>query len=124
MSIESSKEQLREEVNDKSTRLLTINTDLEQLQREKDDLRTMGDEFRKESESILSDYNVCAQRLKEAQAEASRWSVQHQKTMTELERQKERVGLLEEQRRELEEKLGHMDQQVRTLRYVADSRSS
>ncbi len=111
-SIETSKEQLWEQVSEKSTRLQTINVDLEQLTRERDELRTMGEEFRKESESILSDYHVCAQRLKTSQEETSRWTSQHQKTMTEMDRQKERVGLLEEQRRELEEKLSHMDQQV------------
>lgn len=88
---------------------------------EKHDLQSMCEEYRKESESILADYNTCAQRLKAAQDEATRWSTQHQqqqqKDKTEFKRQQERISLLEESRREQEEKLGHMDQQVAYCSY-------
>ena len=79
---------------------------------EKEDLQVTCEEFRKESESILLDYNSCAQRLKAAQDEAAGWSAQHQKDVVELTRMQERISLLELSRKEQEERLSHMDQQV------------
>ena len=73
--------------------------------RENEQCKNACEEYRKESESILQDYNTCAQRLKLSQEEASRW-------MREYTHQQDRVGLLEKNRNDLDEKLSHMDHQV------------
>ena len=77
----------------------------EHLLKETEHLKNACEEYRKESESILQDYNTCAQRLKLSQDESTRWN-------REYSHQQDRVGLLEKNRKELEEKLAHMDQQV------------
>lgn len=76
---------------------------------EKQDLQATCEEFKKESESILMDYRLCADQLRVAQDEVTR---QQQKFATERLQMNERIKLLEDTRRDLEEKLNHMDQQV------------
>ena len=63
---------------------------------ERNELHTMWGESRKKFESILSDYNVCMQRLKTAQKEVANWLSLHQKAVNELDQQQERVSFLEE----------------------------
>ena len=89
-----------------------LQEELTGIKQERDELRDLCDEFRSESESILSDYSVCAQRLKTSQEEIARWTSQHKIAMMKLDWQKERTSILEEQRGELEKKLSCMDLQV------------
>ena len=111
-TVVSSHDQLQAQVKDAQTRLHIISEEKQRVVVEKEDLQVTCEEFRKESESILMDYNSCAQRLKVAQEEVVRWTAQHQKDSAELNRQRDRVGLLEQSRKEQDEKLTHMDQQV------------
>ena len=111
-SIVTSLEQWKGEAEQNKTQLLVLTAERNQILSEKEDLQNTCEDFRRESESILRDYNSCAQRLKSAQEEAARWSAQHQKVIIELNRQTERTGLLESTRKQLKEKLDHMDQQV------------
>lgn len=97
---------------DTQTRMHIISEEKQRVVAEKEDLQSTCEEFRKESESILLDYNSCAQRLKVTQEDAARWTAQHQKDSSELNRQRDRIGLLEQSRKEQDEKLTHMDQQV------------
>jgi chromosome segregation ATPase len=94
------------------TRLHVLEEEKKRMTVEKGDLERACEEFRKESESILEDYNTCAQRLKVAEEAASRMSAQHQKDLTEQARMRERISLLEQSRKEQDDKLNHMDQQV------------
>ena len=102
------KEQLCEQLSEKSMRVQSVNVELEM---ERDELRSMCEAFRSEAESILRDYLEIAQQLKASQEETAHWTSKHQMAMNELDWWRERVGLLEEQCRKVEEK-SHMDQQV------------
>ena len=98
---------------DKDNELEQFMAEHNHLLAENKDLKNTCEEYRNESESILRDYDTCAQRLTLAQDECSRLSGQHQHVCRELSHRTDRVDLLEKTRTELEENLNHMDQQVR-----------
>ena len=98
-------QQLDTSTKDKESQMEQLLANRDQLLRENEQYKNACEEYRKESESILQDYNTCAQRLKLAQDESTRWT-------REYGHQQDRVGVLEKTRKELEEKLTHMDHQV------------
>ncbi len=81
---------------------------------EKEGVQATCDDFQREAESVLTDYEVCSQHLRIAQEDAARWKDEFQKVNTQVVQQKERNGMLEDTRKDLQEKLNHMDQQVRS----------
>ena len=105
-------EQLDLAMKDSDSKLEKYSSEHSRLLAENEQLKSTCEDFRRESESILQDYNVCAQRLKISQDETSRLSGQHQQVSSELSHQTDRVRLLEKMRADLEDKLVHMDQQV------------
>ena len=58
---------------------------------------------------------MCAQRLRAAEAERDRFKNQYEKSLSELQQRTERISLVESQRTKIQERLNHMDAQVRIL---------
>ena len=111
-NLEEQKKRHQVENEEMRTRLHMLEEEKGQVVVDKEELQNTCEEFRKESESILLDYNMCAQRLKVAEETANRMTAQHQKDTTEQARLRERISLLEQSRKEQDDKLNHMDQQV------------
>ena len=58
---------------------------------------------------------MCAQRLRAAEADRDRFKNQYDKSLSELQQRAERISLVESQRTKMQERLNHMDAQVRNL---------
>ena len=79
---------------------------------EKADVETTCTEFQKESESILKDYDSCAQRLHEVTKERDNLHSELTMKVSEANKKGDRVKQLEQQRDDALERLTHMDAQV------------
>ena len=73
-------------------------------------------EYRAESESILNDYTQAMDDLRATKGDRDHLQQLYTKCSQDLNEQIERSRLLEIQRKEVQEKLGHMDEQVREER--------
>ena len=111
---------------DKSTEVESLHSTLRQLAEQKDQLheqkqRIEGEkvhldktvnEYRKETESILNDYTQAMVELRAAKEEKESIQQLCNRATQELSQQKERSKLLEGQRKDAQDKLSHMDEQV------------
>lgn len=90
------------------------------IEGEKNQLEKTVKEYRTESESILTDYTQAMAELRQTKDEKENLQQVFTKTTHDLNQQRERSRLLEVQRKEVQDKLSHMDAQVgrRADRYV------
>ena len=118
--------QVKKRLDDKSTEVAKLSTTVHQLAEEKDQLseqkqKIEGEkvqldktvkEYRMESESILNDYTQAMAELRSAKEEKDRLHQVCTRVTQDLSQQKERSKLLEGQRKDAQEKVSHMDEQV------------
>lgn len=70
-------------------------------------------EFERESNSVLHDYEALAAQVHAIEADRDHFKSQHDKSLSELRQKSERIHLIEGQRSSTQERLNHMDAQVR-----------
>ena len=114
----SEKERLKTEVH----HLVGEKEQLSELKRkiegEKNQLDKTVKEYRTESESILTDYTQAMAELRQIKDDKENLQQMFTKTTQELGQSRERSRLLEMQRKEVQDKLSHMDAQVGETRGV------
>ena len=82
------------------------------IEGDKNQLEKMVKEYRTESESILTDYTQAMAELRQTKDEKENLQQMFTMSNQELSQQRERSRLLEGQRKEVQDKLTHMDAQV------------
>ena len=82
------------------------------IEGDKNQLEKTVKEYRTESESILTDYTQAMAELRQTKDEKENLQQMFTKSTQELSQQRERSRLLEGQRKEVQDKLTHMDAQV------------
>ena len=82
------------------------------FEEEKSELSKTVKEYVTDSESILNDYTQAMADLRATKEDRDNLQQMYTKTSQELNQQRERSRLLEVQRKEVQDKLSHMDEQV------------
>ena len=117
---------MRKRLDDTTSEKERLQTTLHQVADEKDQLQEQkkkieGEklhldktvkEYRAESESILTDYTQAMTELRSIKSEKENIQQMFTKCNQDLTQQRERSRLLETQRKEVQDKLSHMDEQV------------
>ena len=117
---------VRKRLDDTTSEKERLQTTLHQVADEKDQLQEQkkkieGEklhldktvkEYRAESESILTDYTQAMTELRSIKSEKENIQQMFTKCNQDLTQQRERSRLLETQRKEVQDKLSHMDEQV------------
>ena len=116
----------RKRLNEVSSEKQSLETSIHQLVEEKEQIseqkrkiegeksqldKTVKD-YRAESESILNDYTQAMADLRVAKEDRDNLQQMYTRSSQELNHQRERSRLLEVQRKEVQDKLSHMDEQV------------
>ena len=84
----------------------------ERLTQELSNTQRVVNEYKKECESLVVDYQGAAKKITVLEEERDRYRNQHSMSMRELGQRAERVKALEAERKNLQEQLQHMDLQV------------
>ena len=92
-----------------------LQLEVQKLQKENKELDVALQEYRKECESLMSDYRASADRLRETEADRDKYKNQYDTALRELAQRAERIKQLEQQRKEATERSEHMSFQVSRL---------
>lgn len=89
-----------------------LQSEVQKLQKENKDLDTTLQEYRKECESLMSDYRESAAQLHKTEVDRDKYKNQYETALRELAQRAERIKQLEQQRKEATERNEHMSFQV------------
>ena len=106
------KESLRTTVHQLEGEKVQLSELKRKIEGEKTQLDKTVKEYRTESESILNDYTQAMADLRVTKEDRENLQQMYTRTSQELNQQRERSRLLEIQRKEVQDKLSHMDEQV------------
>ena len=117
----SEKERLQTEVHQLVGEKEQLSELKKRIEGEKNQLDKTVKEYRTESESILTDYTQAMAELRQTKENKENLQQMFTKTTQELGQSRERSRLLEMQRKEVQDKLSHMDAQVGEMRGLVQS---
>ena len=95
-----------------------LQSEVQKLQKENKDLDTTLQEYRKECESLMSDYRESADQLHKTEVDRDKYKNQYETALRELAQRAERIKQLEQQRKEATERNEHMSFQVSRLAWL------
>lgn len=111
-ALTTEKETLRANENQISSHLRDALHEKDRLKQELANAQQVAADFRKECESLVTDYQGAAQKIEALEEERDRYRNQANMGVRELAQRAERVKALEGERKSLQDQLQHMDLQV------------
>ena len=111
-TIHTENETLRANNSQISTRMRDTQRDSERFKQELTSTQQMAENFQKEAQSLVADYQDAGRQIESLKEERDRYRGQAEMGVRELAQRGERIKALERERKVLEEQQQHMDLQV------------
>ena len=111
-TIHAENETLRANNSQISTRMRDTQRDSEHFKQELTSTQQMAENFQKEAQSLVADYQDAGRQIESLKEERDRYRGQAEMGVRELAQRGERIKALERERKVLEEQQQHMDLQV------------